>query len=79
MAWVQLPKFYVNDIEILITKEISIGIYFRLDLDVEKTFKNTGVFEFSISHFVVPFCVRHEEHSVDYTYRIKILKLSRAL
>lgn len=79
MIYIKLPKFNIDDIEIFIAKVIFIGIYLRLNFNIEQTFQNIRILKFSVCQFIIPFCVCHKEHSIDDTYRIKLLKLRRTL
>jgi len=68
MRRIQLPKFDVNYIEILITEEISVSIDIGLCLNIVETFKDVGAFKLTIRHFKITFPICHKEHSIYYAY-----------
>lgn len=74
MIIVKLPKFDVDHVEILVTKEVSIFIYIRLVLDIVQTLNYARLLELSIRHFIVIFTIRHKENSINHAYRVPILK-----
>ena len=77
MTRVQLPKLYIDHVEILVAKEIPIGVDFGLVFYVIEAFEYVWAFELPVCHLVVIFAIGHVKHSVYHANRIEILKLRR--
>jgi hypothetical protein len=62
MIRIQVPKFHINDVKILITEEICISIDIRLIFDIPQTFENIRFFKFPKRKLIIILSIGHEKH-----------------
>lgn len=75
MACIELPKFDVDDVEVLIAEEIPICIDLWLILDIIEAFQDIGPPKLPKCHLIIVLLVGHVEHSIDHAQRVEVLKL----
>lgn len=75
MIAVQFPKLDIDDVEILIAKEISITVDIGLSFNIKQTLQNVGLLHFAVSEFVVPLPIGHVEHTMNHAQRIPVLEI----
>lgn len=75
MVTVQLPELYVDYVEILITKEISVFIDVILTLNVKETLSYFRLSILPVRYLPIQFPISPVHYSVANTHRVPILEL----
>lgn len=79
MVVIEFPKSNVDDVEILITKEIWVEVDIIFGLDIEERLEDIGSFELTEAHLVIVLAIGHVEHAMDHTEGVPLLELRSIL